>query len=258
MRPLPRCAATELEIGAVCALCSLPSAVCHVSGAGDEEAPKDIVQLPTMTITDIALLPKPEPWRIANMPGYEILSAVSDSDAKRTMNDFLRFHQAIEIVFPAIFPYAQIHGSIILCKNQEQMEAFMPKAHQRGAVSFDLKDRETEAWVVNLGFRPDSGNVLFTHWAGRRRPPPDVPRFGVLCVGKAGSKYPRMAQGRDCRAVPRNLAFIADTDQIRKTRRHEPSLHRTSPSGGEFSPGVPSPPWTSPEPSTSSLPGILS
>src|SRR4051794_20543804 len=52
-----------------------------------------LLELPKLTVTDVRRLPPPEPWRYAQIPGFEILSAASDRETQKLLRDFQLFNE---------------------------------------------------------------------------------------------------------------------------------------------------------------------
>ena len=61
-----------------------------------------VIELPKFEVTDSRLLPPPEKWRYAEVPGFEVLSNVSSSASKRFMQDFMLLQEVIEILMPGL------------------------------------------------------------------------------------------------------------------------------------------------------------
>lgn len=119
-----------------------------------------IVRLPAFTVTDSRLLPPPESWRYARVPGFEILSSAPDGTTEHLIRDFLLFHRTVETIWPTIRMNASVSASLILCRRSDQFGKFVPaNAIERAGTTFSLslQDREDAAFVVNLAIPESSG-----------------------------------------------------------------------------------------------------
>ena len=75
-----------------------------------------IVELPKFEVTDSRLLPPPESWHYAEIPGFEILSRISVRETKRFMRDFLLLQSAIGEVMPILLRgQTPVPTALILC-----------------------------------------------------------------------------------------------------------------------------------------------
>jgi hypothetical protein len=62
----------------------------------------DVVELPEFVVTETMILPAPESWKYAAIPGYEVLSSLSARETRRFVNDFQLLQQVVEVVWPAL------------------------------------------------------------------------------------------------------------------------------------------------------------
>jgi hypothetical protein len=86
-----------------------------------------IVELPKFEVTDSRLLPPPEKWLYAEIPGFEILSNLSKSATQRFVKDFLLLQEAMNVIMPGLRagPVA-VPTSLILTGRGNAFEQFMP------------------------------------------------------------------------------------------------------------------------------------
>ena len=59
-----------------------------------------VVELPVFEVKDSRVLPPPESWKYAEIPGFEILSRISERETKRFVRDFLLLQEVIEVIMP--------------------------------------------------------------------------------------------------------------------------------------------------------------
>ena len=83
-----------IVLGAVLALAALRAA--------DEPAAAAVVELPKFEVKDSRVLPPPESWKYAEIPGFEILSRISERETKRFVRDFLLLQEVIEVIMPGL------------------------------------------------------------------------------------------------------------------------------------------------------------
>jgi hypothetical protein len=110
------------------------------------------VELPTFTVTDSKLLPQPESWRYARIPGFEILSNSSDRDTQRLLHEFELFTLALNYVWklPPRPPGAPVE--LIICGNGRKFDAFRPAgefAADTTSASLFLGNRERPVIVLD-------------------------------------------------------------------------------------------------------------
>ncbi len=158
-----------------------------------QELSGELVTLPSFQVTDTRILPTAEQWRYAQVPGFEILSSASDSTSRDVIQDFLRFHRAVEVLWPMVRMNASVDASIILCDTGSRVKAFVPSSIIRNAqqtVSLSLEDHEHAAIVINLGAARSENNSVgssklvhheYVHFLVNRIGPrtPDWLRFGL-------------------------------------------------------------------------------
>lgn len=109
------------------------------------------MKLPAFTVTDTRILPHPESWRYASVPGFEVLSTAGKSETEDTIDDFLRFQRAVETVWPLETMNAAIPASIILCGHERQFAQFLPadaQAYASGTLNASYEEREMASIVI--------------------------------------------------------------------------------------------------------------
>ena len=113
-----------------------------------------IVELPKFEVTDSRVLPQPEKWRYAAIPGFEVLSKISERETRRFVNDFLLLQSAINILMPGIRrDTANIPTSLVLCGRGSSFDRFMPDdrgddIYRTNSLFFD--DPERGAIIVDF------------------------------------------------------------------------------------------------------------
>ncbi|MEY2878153.1 MAG: hypothetical protein RLZZ15_533, partial [Verrucomicrobiota bacterium] len=126
-----------------------------------------IVELPKFEVTDSRVLPPPEKWHYASIPGFEILSNTSERETKRFVNDFLLLQSAIGELMPGLSKVnVAVPTSLILCGRGNSFNRFMPAdrgddLYNTNALFFD--DPERGAIVIDFALgelRLDGDNVL--------------------------------------------------------------------------------------------------
>jgi hypothetical protein len=112
------------------------------------------LELPTLTVTDLRSLPPPEAWRYAQLPGLEILTAVSDRETQKMLRDFQLFNDAIGVVWPGLKAHQPVPMSLLLCGAGKQFAGFVPTDDgnaRTGTTSLLLRNSERAAIILNLG-----------------------------------------------------------------------------------------------------------
>jgi hypothetical protein len=86
-----------------------------------------IVELPKFEVTDSRLLPPPEKWLYAEIPGFEILSSLSRSATQRFVKDFLLLQEAMNVIMPGLRAGpVSVPTSLILTGRGDAFSRFMP------------------------------------------------------------------------------------------------------------------------------------
>jgi len=81
---------------------ALAAGALAVNASAAEVAPGPVVELPKFEVTDSRLLPPPESWRYAQIPGFEILSRISERETKRFVRDFMLLQEVINMIMPVL------------------------------------------------------------------------------------------------------------------------------------------------------------
>jgi hypothetical protein len=96
---------------------------------GEEVPPADQppIELPKFEVKDSRLLPPPESWHYAEVPGFEILSNISERETKRFTRDFLLLQEVIQVIMPALTTgRSDVPTTLILCGRANGFDAFVP------------------------------------------------------------------------------------------------------------------------------------
>lgn len=120
--------------------------------AADEQPPGPIVELPKFVVTDSRELPKPEAWRHATMPDFEVLTNASDKATQRLLRDFDMFRQALGHVWP-LPARGGPATALIICGKGGKFNAFVPKGKavvDAGLASLFLKQGDRSAIIIDL------------------------------------------------------------------------------------------------------------
>lgn len=154
------CARLRL-FGGVAVLASLfiPAAPLNAAAARpippeDDFAPGRIIELPKFEVTDTRLLPLPERWHYAEIPGFEILSSISERETKRFVRDFLVLQEAMNVIMPGLRASpVSVPTSLILTGRGDAFDKFMPR--DRGDDRYSTNSlffHETERGVIVVDF----------------------------------------------------------------------------------------------------------
>ncbi len=112
------------------------------------------VELPEFVVEDTLILPLPETWRYAEIPGFEILSTVSARETRRFVQNLLLLQQVIEVIWPASMEGRPQPPTVLILSNRGRVfESFIPVATDRDAdytTSLFMQDDERAAIVVNF------------------------------------------------------------------------------------------------------------
>lgn len=120
-----------------------------------EPAPSSaIVELPTFEVTDSRLLPPPESWRYAEIPGFEILSNMSASATRRFVDDFHLLQRVVREIMPGLTQgQVPVPTALILCGRGNSFDQFVPAdqaAGRFGKNSLFFQNPERAAIVVDF------------------------------------------------------------------------------------------------------------
>jgi hypothetical protein len=85
------------------------------------------IELPKFEVKDSRLLPPPESWHYAEVPGFEILSNTSVRETKRFTREFLLLQEVIKVIMPALaIGRSDVPTTLILCGGANGFDAFVP------------------------------------------------------------------------------------------------------------------------------------
>ena len=113
---------------------------------------REIIELPKFEVTDSRVLPPPEKWLYAEIPGFEILSNMSRRGTERFVKDFLLLQEAMNVIMPGLRagPVA-VPTSLILTGRGDAFSAFDPaNRDDRSRNTIYLRDNERAAIVVDF------------------------------------------------------------------------------------------------------------
>ena len=152
------------------------------------------VELPVFEVTDRRVLPPPESWRYAAIPGFEVLSSVSARETTRFVKDFFLLQAAINEIMPG-FATADVAvpTSLILTGRGKGFDRFLPADRdeerlrtnslffddpERGVIVVDfalaeflLEDNTTEEADPYRGFYKEYFRYLIRRQMSGRAPP---------------------------------------------------------------------------------------
>lgn len=120
------------------------------------EAPAGpVVELPKFEVTDSRLLPPPESWHYAQIPGFEILSRISERETKRFVRDFMLLQEVIATIMPALLRgNTPVPTALILCGGRGKgFDEFLPKNDENeryGKNSLFFTNAERSAIVIDF------------------------------------------------------------------------------------------------------------
>ncbi|MSU24707.1 MAG: hypothetical protein EXS32_12910 [Opitutus sp.] len=113
-----------------------------------------IVELPKFEVVDSRVLPPPEKWHYAAIPGFEVLSSISARETKRFVSDFLLLQSAVGALMPGLNrPSVAVPTSLILCGRGQGFDRFLPAdrgddTYRTNSLFFD--DPERGAIIVDF------------------------------------------------------------------------------------------------------------
>jgi len=114
--------------------------------------PIDIVELPTLSVTDTRELPQPEKWRYTRIGNFDAISSASDRESRRLLRDFEMFRLALGIAWPMEFRQPP-PSSIILCGRARDFQQFLPPQEKKSSdnrASLTLNNHEQAFIVLDL------------------------------------------------------------------------------------------------------------
>ncbi len=115
-----------------------------------------IIELPKFEVTDSRLLPPFEGgWHYAEIPGFEILSRISERESKRFVRDFLLLQEVIEEIMPVLLRgQTPVPTALILCGSRGKgFDEFVPQDQSEeryGKNSLFFKTPERSAIVIDF------------------------------------------------------------------------------------------------------------
>ncbi len=114
-----------------------------------------IVELPVFEVTDSRLLPPPEKWHYAEIPGFEILSRISERETKRFMRDFMLLQTVIGEIMPGLLRgQTPVPTALLLCGGRGKgFDEFLPadqSIERYGSNSVMFNSPERSAIVIDF------------------------------------------------------------------------------------------------------------
>lgn len=113
-----------------------------------------IVELPKFEVTDSRLLPEPEAWLYAKIPGFEILSNMREGATKRFVENFLLLQMVIDVIMPGFASgEVPVPTALILTGKGNSFEQFIPEAEEGtrfGRNTLIFQNAERSAIVVDF------------------------------------------------------------------------------------------------------------
>jgi hypothetical protein len=144
----------RIGCGAVAALATVSFARAAEPPASKPLPSDSIVELPKFEVTDSRLLPQPESWHYAEIPGFEILSRISERETKRFVRDFMLLQEVVRAIMPGLLVgQVPVPTSLVLCG-----------ARGKGFDEFLPEDPDIDRY---------GRNSLFLPQLNRNAPPPE-------------------------------------------------------------------------------------
>jgi hypothetical protein len=112
------------------------------------------IELPKFEVTDSRVLPQPESWHYASIPGFEVLSSISGRETTRFVKDFLLLQTALNEIMPGFaMSNVIVPTSLILTGRGKDFDRFLPAErdddrYRTNSLFFD--DPERGAIVVDF------------------------------------------------------------------------------------------------------------
>ncbi|HUR58672.1 MAG TPA: hypothetical protein VM029_13250, partial [Opitutaceae bacterium] len=132
----------------------LAALLAGASAAEGDAAVGPIIELPKFEVVDSRLLPLPEKWHYTELPGFELLSNISERETKRFARDFLLLQEVIEAIMPGLTRgQSPVPTALILCGRGKGMDEFIPREQfeDRNRVNgLFFKNSERSAIVVDF------------------------------------------------------------------------------------------------------------
>ena len=191
VKKAPVWAAGVLAMATVARLTAQPAPPAAVIPAGAEQP---IIELPKFEVTDSRVLPAPEKWRYASIPGFEVLSSISVRATTRFVKDFFLLQAAINEIMPGFRRSdVAVPSSLILAGGGKGFDRFLPTQREeeryrtnslffddpeRGAIVVDfalgelqLEDNTTEEADPYRGFYKEYFRYLIRKQTSGKPPP---------------------------------------------------------------------------------------
>ncbi|MGC4071036.1 MAG: hypothetical protein QM760_00645 [Nibricoccus sp.] len=115
----------------------------------------EIVELPTLEVTDTPKLPRPDKWRYTQIPGFEVISNGSDSETLRLLRNFETFRIALDVAWP-MKKFPAPPSALILCGKETTFDAFVAKEKigpDRASPTLLLTTSEQSFILVDLALK---------------------------------------------------------------------------------------------------------
>ncbi len=115
----------------------------------------EIVHLPQYTVTDVRILPPPESWLYAELPGFEVLSNASKRSTLRFLRDFQQLQAAMSVVWPALInAKPNVPTLLVFCSAGNSFRQFIPDDPDPDIfltpTSLFVEDKERGAIVIDF------------------------------------------------------------------------------------------------------------
>jgi hypothetical protein len=124
--------------------------------------PADLVELPTLQVTDTRELPPPDKWRYTEILGFEVISNASDRETRRLLRDFEVFRIALDKAWPLEKRPAP-PSAIILCAKGNTFDQFVTDGKtgaDRTKPSLLLNGREQAFILLDLALKSVTTSAL--------------------------------------------------------------------------------------------------
>lgn len=112
------------------------------------------IELPKVEVVDTRILPLPESWQYAEIPGFEILANVSEHGARRFAQHFVELQQVVNTIMPMLTRgRSDVPTTLLLCSRGDGIRAFLPANRREarfGGNSLFFENAERTAIVVDL------------------------------------------------------------------------------------------------------------
>lgn len=122
-----------------------------VVGAAVESDP--VIELPKFVVSDYRILPEPESWRYARLPGVEAISNASDRETQKILGEFQLYREVLDSIWP-VPSDLNTPLLVVLCGRPGKFETFVPDGADRrtgaGRASLYLHGRWRGAILVDV------------------------------------------------------------------------------------------------------------